>query len=150
MARGAATGSMDDVTSAPARPAGSSFHTALAVWIVFGGASILAIAAVAAFGPGVGTVCVIRSFSGVPCPACGMTRAMAAMLDGDFSRAFSIHPLGPPVAFESIVAWCAWGASLALRRRGLDEAKLLNLMWANLAALVVVWVVRLWAGTLPV
>jgi len=37
--------------------------------------------------------CPIYSFFGVPCPGCGMTRALRAALTLDFSKAFYYHPL---------------------------------------------------------
>lgn len=42
-----------------------------------------------------GTACPIRLISGLPCPACGMTRACMAALRFDFSAAFYYHPLFP-------------------------------------------------------
>ena len=37
--------------------------------------------------------CPIRFFTGVSCPGCGMTRALAALLRLDFSLALEMHPL---------------------------------------------------------
>lgn len=51
---------------------------------------ILAGALVWLFG---GRLCVFRLVTGYPCPGCGMTRAVAAVLHGDFSGAFAAHPL---------------------------------------------------------
>lgn len=36
--------------------------------------------------------CIWVLTTGFPCPGCGMTRAGAALLHGDFKRAFQIHP----------------------------------------------------------
>ncbi len=43
--------------------------------------------------PRVSGVCLYREFSGHPCPLCGMTRAVGAVLRGDFHRAVSLNPL---------------------------------------------------------
>ena len=40
-----------------------------------------------------GIGCVFLYFLGIPCPGCGMTRALAAVLRGDAASAFSFHPL---------------------------------------------------------
>ena len=37
--------------------------------------------------------CLIKHFSGVSCPGCGMTRAVKALLTLNFSKAFYYHPL---------------------------------------------------------
>jgi hypothetical protein len=38
--------------------------------------------------------CLIKLFSGYPCPACGTRRAMVAALRGDFTVSFYINPYG--------------------------------------------------------
>ncbi len=43
--------------------------------------------------PRVSGVCLYRELSGKPCPLCGMTRAVGAVLRGDFHRAVSLNPL---------------------------------------------------------
>ncbi len=37
--------------------------------------------------------CLIKMFTGYPCPTCGITRAHKSVLHGDFSEAFHWHPL---------------------------------------------------------
>ncbi len=37
--------------------------------------------------------CPILSVTGIPCPGCGMTRALINLLKLNFSQAFSYHPL---------------------------------------------------------
>jgi len=39
------------------------------------------------------TVCPLRRWTGIPCPLCGGTRAVVALLTGRFADAFHIHPL---------------------------------------------------------
>ena len=43
--------------------------------------------------PAVWGVCPYRQLLGEPCPLCGMTRAVGAVLRGDFRRAVSLNPL---------------------------------------------------------
>lgn len=39
--------------------------------------------------------CPIKYFLGIPCPGCGMTRALASVLRFDLASAFYWHPLWP-------------------------------------------------------
>lgn len=45
----------------------------------------------AAYRLGVG--CLFRAFLHIPCPGCGMTRALAAVFRGDLLGAFAFHPM---------------------------------------------------------
>ncbi|MFP9100740.1 DUF2752 domain-containing protein [Flavobacterium sp. RHBU_24] len=40
------------------------------------------------------TVCPIKNITGIPCPSCGTTRAVIAIIYGHFSKAAFINPLG--------------------------------------------------------
>lgn len=42
-----------------------------------------------------GVSCVILYFTGVPCPACGMTRAMVALLSADVSAYVRYNAMAP-------------------------------------------------------
>jgi Protein of unknown function (DUF2752) len=42
----------------------------------------------------VGTVCVFKKATTLPCPSCGSTRSMKAILQGDFAAGFSWNPIG--------------------------------------------------------
>ena len=37
--------------------------------------------------------CLIKNFSGIPCPGCGMTRAVLSAFRFDFKSAFHFHPM---------------------------------------------------------
>ncbi|MBM3918322.1 MAG: DUF2752 domain-containing protein [Sphingomonadales bacterium] len=39
-------------------------------------------------------VCLFKSISGYPCPACGTTRSMVHLFSGDFTGSLRINPLG--------------------------------------------------------
>ncbi|GBC82487.1 hypothetical protein HRbin10_01612 [bacterium HR10] len=43
-------------------------------------------------------LCPFRQLTGLPCPGCGMTRALNALAHGQWARALSLHPLSPIVA----------------------------------------------------
>lgn len=46
-----------------------------------------------------GGVCFIRLLFGVPCPACGMTRACVLLLEGNLTGAWQMHAMVFPVIF---------------------------------------------------
>ena len=117
-----------------------------------GGAALLATAAAAVLADTLATgpvLCLFRTVTGIPCPGCGLTRAIARLARGDLARAFILHPLAPLLAAEAVGAWGLWALVLAGKVRRPAERPLLVLLWLNLAALGAVWVARLLAGTLP-
>ncbi|MDP4121153.1 MAG: DUF2752 domain-containing protein [Bacillota bacterium] len=44
-----------------------------------------------------GYQCPFEKFFGIPCPGCGMTRAMLALFHGDIKSSLSLHPLAIPL-----------------------------------------------------
>jgi len=40
------------------------------------------------------SVCIIKNTTGVPCPSCGTTRSVNALMEGNISKAAFINPLG--------------------------------------------------------
>ena len=40
------------------------------------------------------TICLFKNATGLPCPACGSTRATLRLLHGDFSNSILINPFG--------------------------------------------------------
>lgn len=47
--------------------------------------------------------CVFKTAFGVPCPNCGMTRAVVFALHGDWSRAFAMNPGGPLLVLGAVL-----------------------------------------------
>lgn len=94
--------------------------------------------------------CPLMTVLGVPCPTCGMTRAVRLAMHGDLAAATAMHPLWAPVVAALVVVLAieiagfarvgAWGASAshAWVRRGAPFV---------VGALVVVWLAR-FAGAL--
>ena len=80
-------------------------------------------------------LCPVRRATGLPCPACGLTRSTGAMLHGDLARSVAWHPLGP-VAVVAVTAF-ATGHAAEERRAG-------HAATAAGAALVAAWLVT-WA-----
>ncbi len=44
---------------------------------------------------GVFSICLFRDLTGLPCPGCGLTRALALLFLGDWRAALFLHPLSP-------------------------------------------------------
>ena len=47
--------------------------------------------------------CPFKAIFGVPCPTCGTTRALVALLKGNFGDAFHINPLGIFVTITIVI-----------------------------------------------
>lgn len=77
--------------------------------------------------------CPIRLILGIPCPGCGMTRALLCFLRGDLAGSFYWHPMLVPTGI---------GAILVLYALAAGKEKLLGitlLVWTILMILVYVW-----------
>jgi hypothetical protein len=93
-------------------------------------------------------LCLFRLATGVACPACGLTRATALAARGEIARAVALHPGLPLVALVAGAAWAVWGVRLATGRRWLARWEL-PVVLATVAALVVLWLIRMALGSLP-
>ena len=75
-------------------------------------------------------VCPIRLTTGIPCPACGTTRSIAAITEGNFDDALRFNPLGFAVIFFALL-WAIKPATLNTR---IDKVSaLLNTRFSQLA-----------------
>lgn len=52
-------------------------------------------------------ICLFKSATGIPCPSCGSTRSIMAMLHGDFWSGLLINPLGL-LSFVAMIAMPIW------------------------------------------
>lgn len=94
------------------------------------------------------TTCLSKIFFGIPCPACGLTRAGLCILSGDAAGATRFQPLALPLLalFVAVVA-CAPFAS--------EERWRALVRWSTASAgvgLVAVWALRfagLFGGPVP-
>lgn len=49
------------------------------------------------------SVCYFNTYTGYPCPGCGLTRAVSAVGNGDLDIAWDYHPFGLPVYIALIL-----------------------------------------------
>lgn len=50
-----------------------------------------------------GIGCPIYNYLGVPCPTCGVTRALSGLLSGDLEQYFSMNPFAIPLVIAVVV-----------------------------------------------
>ena len=100
--------------------------------------------------------CPVQLALGIPCPTCGMTRALRLALHGDFAAATHLHPLvwlAVPVVAAllavEVIGYARSGAFGASRRvRGSDAV-----MVGTAALLFALWIARFFGafgGPVPV
>lgn len=120
-------------------------------WLV-GGAGAAGLAALAAWAPaedGSLSLCLTRQALGLPCPGCGMTRALAYLASGELVQALRFHPLAPLVAADAVAGWALWGL-VAYGLAPPPPARAVRLVLAaQLALFVALWLGRLASGTAP-
>jgi hypothetical protein len=91
-------------------------------------------------------VCGFKHLTGLPCPTCGLTRALCHAVRGDWTQSLACHPAGPFLAL-ALFAWMLWSAAETYRGQPLQDAlrgRLANaLLAAGVALSLVVWIVRL-------
>jgi hypothetical protein len=95
---------------------------------------------------GLPTLCGFRIATGLPCPGCGMTRALVCAAHGHWHEAAQFHPMGPAV-FVILLLFAAarlFEIATPLPRRLVAAAS-----GTGAALLFLVWVARV-GGWLPV
>ncbi|MEO5821319.1 MAG: DUF2752 domain-containing protein [Vicinamibacteraceae bacterium] len=86
-----------------------------ALWLLVGGAS-LCLLGVALVTPGIQLPrCAFKTMTGLPCPTCGVTRAIIALSRGDVDRALFMNPLVAVAAGIGLLYLLYAAAVLALR-----------------------------------
>jgi hypothetical protein len=60
--------------------------------------------------------CPVAALLGVPCPGCGLTRAVLALVAGDIDGAMRLHPLAPVLVVFGL--WLAARELVAVARPG--------------------------------
>lgn len=106
----------------------------------------LAVAPAADDGP---TVCPFALVTGTACPGCGLTRAAGYLLRGDLSSALRYHPLVILIAVQALAGWGWWMLRRSDTVRPLSTRITNAILIGTGVSLTVVWLLRLWAGSLP-
>ncbi|MBZ0115109.1 MAG: DUF2752 domain-containing protein [Thermoanaerobaculia bacterium] len=96
------------------------------------------------------SLCLLRR-AGIPCPNCGMTRALGALGRGDLDAAQALHPLAVVFLTEGFILWVFSGVQLARRRHWPSPTSRQFAGWlaAHAVALVALWLGRSATGTVP-
>ncbi len=84
-------------------------------------------------------LCPFRRLTGLPCPGCGMTRALNALAHGQWVRALSLHPLSPIVAIGIL----AMGISALTGSLLPPQAQRSRWNMRDACALMTPWILRL-------
>ena len=106
----------------------------------------LAIVPTADDGP---TICPFALMTGTACPGCGMTRAAGYLIRGDLSSALRYHPLVILIAVQALAGWGWWMLSRSETLRPPSKKITNAILVGTGVSLLVVWLLRLWAGSLP-
>ncbi len=88
-------------------------------------------------------LCPTRFYFHVPCPGCGSTRAVLALLHGDVHAALALNPVGLVAAALAVpsLAWILRG--VVREGRVVDLPRWLRVVWTGvIGALFVVWIAR--------
>ena len=101
---------------------------------------------------GLGLPCVVHSLTGLYCPGCGASRALASLLRLDFYGAFRWNPL-LVLLFPFALFYLVWGSVSFVRcgRNTLDDRIPTKLLWFIVALLLLYFMLRnlpLWPFTL--
>lgn len=90
-------------------------------------------------------LCMFQNATGLPCPGCGMTRAMLRLAEGDLLGSLRMHPLG--VVLAGMLLFSLFGTAVGLARGGDPVADFLArrgtwFLGFLIVAFAVIWVVR--------
>lgn len=91
--------------------------------------------------------CPIKAVTGKPCPVCGMTAAISALLKGDWRESFQLHAFAPVFFLAFMVFIISAIAPRDIRPRIIQSIKILEkktgIGFFLLLALLLYWLVRL-------
>ena len=93
--------------------------------------------------------CMFRNVTGIPCPSCGSTRSVLAILKGEWQGAMLLNPLGYAVA-AGLIAVPIWIAvDLVTGNRSLHRAwkgleRLIGIQWVALILIALIALNWIW------
>ena len=100
--------------------------------LLFGAAFLLRETGGAGWFPG----CLLRRYTGIECPGCGMTRASHAALNGEFIRAFWFNPVGVILLPIAGSIFCAQTIAWVFNKK--LPLRFLHNRWLGIAVVVIV------------
>ena len=65
------------------------------------------------------SLCLFYEFTGMPCPGCGMTRALISFGQLEFEQAIQFNPFSLPLLIAMILYLWGWSPPLQLRHKAL-------------------------------
>ena len=81
--------------------------------------------------------CPIKYLTGVPCPGCGLSRALAALLRLDFRTALRFHPM--VFVLPPVVLYALFGKKPLFGSKDLERM----LLWSVIVLDIAIWLIRL-------
>lgn len=91
--------------------------------------------------------CPLLHVTGVPCPGCGLTRAIVALLKGDWQTSLTLHAYAPIFVLAIFLIACATLLPLKPRKWFISQFELVErrtgITAMLLIGLVVYWLIRL-------
>jgi hypothetical protein len=79
--------------------------------------------------------CAFRSATGLPCPTCGITRSVVMSLHGEFARAWSMAPAGPPAVLGLLAFAIAMLALALIQWAGTEDRTACLRLWIRRGSL---------------
>lgn len=104
----------------PARPIAAAMFGVAAVWPLL-----------PAHPPG---LCLLRNTTGIPCPLCGMTRAVVAAVHWDLAASLRFNPAGIPLVIAALALLLAWRVQ-RIRVPSVVLPTILGVLWVYNVAL---------------
>src|SRR4030095_10825456 len=90
--------------------------------------------------------CWFHWWTGIPCPACGLTTSFAYLAKGDFLKGFQTHPMGPVLFLLAIMGFVYALISLFRRRPSWEILESTASFWVTIAllsGLIITWACKI-------